>query len=398
MRPIIFFIDDEAKNLTVFEITMPEEYEVHVFDNPQSALDKMLDLEPWVVVSDQRMPGNMHGTRLLEHVKRVHPDAIRILATGYSDENLVVESVRTAQVFDYIKKPWEGPELLASVQRAVDSYLQRKIAASLLKELETRNRVLEELSQELEKHNREEKRLRSELECWVPPFILDALNSKEASFPIVRDLVGVTFDIVGSSKVHGLKVGEKYLRAHILHLFTEATLRHNGWRESHSGDSAYSHFGLVSTTNNIFESALSVTRDFRTGLRNIAQTYGIEVECGLALHLARNCVLDMHEVGIKTLHGLRIQKSFDTTASDIDLLHRMEKLTHSLPGSNVMMSKEFVEGLRNIPPRLLDLGIWQLPDRPGEIHLFMLPSDKLRKEEVESFCQANRIVRPKAAA
>jgi DNA-binding NtrC family response regulator len=110
MQPVIVYVDDEANNLTVFDAICAASWSVHCFDNPLSALARMKELNPWVIVSDQRMP-SMKGVEFLTLAAQLVPLAVRIIVTGYSDEDLVISSVTRAQVFDYIKKPWE-PELL----------------------------------------------------------------------------------------------------------------------------------------------------------------------------------------------------------------------------------------------------------------------------------------------
>jgi DNA-binding NtrC family response regulator len=130
MKPVIFYIDDEPHNLTVFEASMPDEWEICVFDNPMAAIDQLDIKKPWVVVSDQRMP-SMTGVQFLEIVKKILPDSLRIIVTGYSDEELVVESVRKAQVFDYLKKPWDLNELISGLKRAIEYYVNASEAKKL---------------------------------------------------------------------------------------------------------------------------------------------------------------------------------------------------------------------------------------------------------------------------
>src|SRR4051794_17150816 len=103
-KPIVFYVDDEPNNLTVFEAIFPSEWEIRTFENPFEALKALETCVPWVIVSDQRMK-QTNGVEFLHLAQRLQPDSIRILTTGYSDEQLVVESVKKAQIYDYIRKP-----------------------------------------------------------------------------------------------------------------------------------------------------------------------------------------------------------------------------------------------------------------------------------------------------
>lgn len=120
-QPVIFYLDDQRSNLDVFQAAMPDEWSVHIFDDPAQANDALKHQAPWVVVSDQRMP-QLTGVDFLEKTKTICPNAQRIIVTGYSEEDLVIESVRRAEIFDYIRKPWDADDLVVSMNRAVERY------------------------------------------------------------------------------------------------------------------------------------------------------------------------------------------------------------------------------------------------------------------------------------
>lgn len=387
-KPIIFYVDDEPNNLTVFESSLPDEWEVKVFDNPLSALEALEKIRPAVIVTDQRMP-QISGVRFLELARKINDDAIRIVCTGYSDENLIIQSVRSAQVFDYITKPWDADDLESSLRRAVEFYQMRAEKNALLGELSEKNRSLEIKQKEIIDSMERESELRKELECWVPPFVLVALRDGQIKFPVKKDIVGITFDIVNSSKIHGVEVGGKSIRSVIIQTFSELILKHGGWRESHSGDSAYGHFGLFHSEVSPFESALAVAQEFRVSLRSLSQKYNVTVECGIALHPCRNAMMDVHNVLINTPHGAFTQKSFDTTSIDIDILHKMEKLVHELPGTNIVMSEEFVNNVKSANLKLVELGTTVFPGHSNELKLFIIPSSFVKSEDLDKLRPAS---------
>jgi class 3 adenylate cyclase len=227
--------------------------------------------------------------------------------------------------------------------------------------------------------------MRRELECWVPPFVLWALQNPQLKFPIRRDLVGVTFDIIGSSRIHDVTIDGKPLRAAVIQLFSESILRHGGFRESHSGDSAYAHFGLMDGIRGYGEAALAAAREFRVALRGLNKVYHLDLECGIALHAAHDAVVDVHTVHLKTPAGDVTQKSFDTTSNEIDLLHRIEKLVHRLPGSNIIMTESFVEHLTTRPEELIYLGSRQFTGQSKPVKLYLIRSDMLTPEDLREF-------------
>jgi serine phosphatase RsbU (regulator of sigma subunit) len=74
-----------------------------------------------VIISDQRMP-LMNGTEFLSKTVERFPETIRILLTGYTDVEDLVEAINSGKVFKYITKPWNPGNLKAVVQQAADTY------------------------------------------------------------------------------------------------------------------------------------------------------------------------------------------------------------------------------------------------------------------------------------
>ncbi|GAB1537885.1 hypothetical protein NUACC21_05400 [Scytonema sp. NUACC21] len=74
-----------------------------------------------VIISDQRMP-DMNGTEFLSHTVECFPDTIRILLTGFTDVEDLVEAINSGQVFKYITKPWKPDRLKEIVEQAADIY------------------------------------------------------------------------------------------------------------------------------------------------------------------------------------------------------------------------------------------------------------------------------------
>ena len=383
-RPIVVYVDDEPHNLTVFEAALPETYEIHTFDSPLKALDAVTTLNPWVVVSDQKMPG-MVGVNFLEIIKRTHPLAKRVLITGYSEEDLVVDSIRKAGVHDYIRKPWDVEDLAHRIHQMVEMHQLESTLQQKTAQLERQNLDLQELTKRLDAARIEEEAMRKELEAWAPPFILSALNEKEIKFPLVKDLALVTFDLIESSKVHGLRFEDRDVRSIIIHEFSQIVIRNGGWRESHAGDSAYAHFGLIPGVTNIAASAFAVATEFRMALRNLCQRGGFEIECGIGIHFATAVNIFLHTVKIDTAAGTIIQKSFDSSCRAVDLVHRMEKTVHALPGSNIVMSAEFLAALNFPVSRIIDLGEVPLRGQTQPTHLYLKPSDKVSQDLAQEF-------------
>ncbi|MGB5962678.1 MAG: SpoIIE family protein phosphatase [Coleofasciculaceae cyanobacterium] len=118
----LMVVDDEPDNLDLLYRTFRREFRVFKADGAIKALE-LLDKEGAmaVIISDQRMP-LMNGTEFLSKTVERFPETIRILLTGYTDVEDLVEAINSGKVFKYITKPWNPEQLKAVVQQAADTY------------------------------------------------------------------------------------------------------------------------------------------------------------------------------------------------------------------------------------------------------------------------------------
>ena len=118
----ILFVDDESTNLVAFKASFRKLYQVFTTDSGPEALNILQQEEDVaVVITDQRMPG-MTGVQLLREVKDQFPEPKRIVLTGYSDVEAIVEAINEAQAWQYLTKPWVFQELKMVLDRAVESW------------------------------------------------------------------------------------------------------------------------------------------------------------------------------------------------------------------------------------------------------------------------------------
>ncbi|MGK7920506.1 MAG: SpoIIE family protein phosphatase [Trichodesmium sp.] len=118
----LMVVDDEPDNLDLLYRTFRRDFKVYKADSAFSAME-VLDTEGEMalIISDQRMP-EMNGTEFLGKTLEKFPDTVRILLTGYTDVEDLVEAINSGKVFKYITKPWNPEELKAIVQQASETY------------------------------------------------------------------------------------------------------------------------------------------------------------------------------------------------------------------------------------------------------------------------------------
>ena len=117
MKPTLLLVDDEVRILRSLKFLFNKSFTVYSAQNGMDGLSVIKNHEINVVVSDQRMPGNS-GVELLKQVKTISPATMRILLTGYSDLNAVLDSINHGEVYRYINKPWDNQDLIKTVTEA----------------------------------------------------------------------------------------------------------------------------------------------------------------------------------------------------------------------------------------------------------------------------------------
>lgn len=121
-KPKMLVVDDEPDNLDLLYRTFRRDFNVLRAESGVVALEMLAqEGEVAVIISDQRMP-EMKGTEFLSKTVPQFPDTMRIILTGFTDVEDLVEAINSGQVYKYITKPWDPNELKAVVQRAAETY------------------------------------------------------------------------------------------------------------------------------------------------------------------------------------------------------------------------------------------------------------------------------------
>lgn len=126
----LLLVDDESGICNALtRLLRRDGYRIITANNGEQALD-LLALQPvQVIVSDQRMPG-MSGTELLDRVKNLYPDTVRMILSGYTDLKAVTDSVNRGAVFRFLTKPWDDDDLRKQIREAFAHYRAQRGAAA----------------------------------------------------------------------------------------------------------------------------------------------------------------------------------------------------------------------------------------------------------------------------
>lgn len=134
----ILYLDDELGNLQSFYASFRRKYQVFITHDQQEAFDIIKREFPEIVITDQRMPV-VTGVEFLYSVNLIHPDAIKILTSAYSDISAVIDAVNKGHIFNYIKKPWDVNDVELILENAVKYFMAGETIKQQLKKLEKTN-------------------------------------------------------------------------------------------------------------------------------------------------------------------------------------------------------------------------------------------------------------------
>lgn len=138
----VLYIDDEENNLVAFRASLRREFNVYTAVSPETAREYLEKDDLKVIVSDQRMPDKT-GVEFFAEIKESHPEPIRILLTGYSDIQAVVDAINKGEVYRYLTKPWDSGDMKTVIHQAVEIYELRRENKRLMEELKRVNGQLE---------------------------------------------------------------------------------------------------------------------------------------------------------------------------------------------------------------------------------------------------------------
>lgn len=177
---ILLIIDDEIEVIHTLRRIFHQQYTVEIASNKKDALEILANKNVGVILCDQRMP-DMKGTDFFSSIKEVHKDIVKILITGYTSLDDVIEGINKGEVFRYLTKPWNLVDLKNSVEQAFSQLHLIEDNQRMLEELLNINKVLEnkvkDRTEEISKQNKELEKLNKKLELLSIQDYLTGLNN-----------------------------------------------------------------------------------------------------------------------------------------------------------------------------------------------------------------------------
>ena len=117
----LLVVDDEPDVGDSVHDLLRREFRVLKAKSAAEGIQLMHDNEVHIIMTDQRMP-QITGVEFLSKMRIRHPQAVRMLFTGYADLEAVIAAINQGHIYQFLKKPWQPEELIAAVREAADEY------------------------------------------------------------------------------------------------------------------------------------------------------------------------------------------------------------------------------------------------------------------------------------
>jgi phosphoserine phosphatase RsbU/P len=192
----ILVVDDEVANLQKLQRTFVNRYPVLAATNGREALDLVRQNRGIaVIIADQRMP-DMTGVEFLRNTLSLLPDAVRIILTGYTDVDVLMDAINSCKVYRYMVKPWDPPDLLMTVERGLEAQSLALENACFRKELVRRERLARELE------------IAREIQRYILPLQPPVMKGYETAveYHTAREVGGDLYDFDWDPKKNALQV------------------------------------------------------------------------------------------------------------------------------------------------------------------------------------------------
>ncbi|MCG8669726.1 MAG: response regulator [Pseudomonadales bacterium] len=178
MNPCVLFVDDEVGILNALKRQFRGgDYNVLTASSGAAALKILENESVDLIVSDMRMP-HMDGAEFLAKAKKLDPEVVRILLTGFSDLEATTRAINDGGIFGYLTKPWDNKQLVALINSGIahrTSLQQKNMAVtSVIKEREALKDKIKHQQREM---------------AMADQYVRDAYNSLQDGYKRIEEVL-----------------------------------------------------------------------------------------------------------------------------------------------------------------------------------------------------------------
>lgn len=140
-KPSVLYVDDEDINLIIFESNFKDNFNLHCTSSGEQALKILQNKDIDVIVTDQRMP-IMTGVEMLKKSLAINADLGRIVLSGYTDAETIIDAVNNGKIDAYLTKPWDIDHLKSIINDSYSKVMQIRDMYSKINELKAQVKSL----------------------------------------------------------------------------------------------------------------------------------------------------------------------------------------------------------------------------------------------------------------
>jgi CheY-like chemotaxis protein len=126
MRTLLLVDDEENILRAMTRVLRGDGYRILTAASAHDGLEMLRQHEVQVIISDQRMP-EVCGTEFLSKVKKMYPDTVRIVLSGYSDAAAVTDAINRGTIYKFLTKPWNDEDIRLQVRGAFNAHETRLV-------------------------------------------------------------------------------------------------------------------------------------------------------------------------------------------------------------------------------------------------------------------------------
>lgn len=337
----ILIVDDNEGNLNFLRLTFCEDYLVLTANDGEEALKELSKRENSdiaLILTDQRMPG-ISGSELLEESKKTHPNAIRMIITGFPELYNSVHAINKINVDKYIIKPVHDKihELKGYVWDAIKRY-----------DLKTQNDyLLNELKKVIEK----DIRIRNLFSKYLPPEIIRKFEKKD---PRTLQEVEEKEVTVMYSDIRGFtSISEKLTPLETVQLvnryfntMSRIIVKHKGTIDKYIGDAIMAVFGIresdktepVNDAQNAVRCALEMREALRGFNDSSKKQHMPEIHFGIGINTGKAVVGNI---------GSDYLLDYTVIGNVVNMAARIEDLTRNNPDT-ILVGEETYNKAKNL--------------------------------------------------
>jgi adenylate cyclase len=328
----ILYVDDEEQNLVSFKAAFRREYNIFTARSGQEGLEVLKKESIHLIITDQRMP-EMTGVQFLEQAIATYPETIRIVLTGFSDTEAIVDAINTGRIFRYIHKPWNEDELKLTIESArqlLDLQMQNK-------------KLVEELQQKVQE---QEKTLRL-FQKYVPEEVVQkTLNAEEDSLfeGEIRHVAVLFCDIRGFTSISE-RISPKEVVAFLnsyYTIMTDCIRKHHGSVNQFVGDEIFACFGAPMASIKNEQNAVLCALEMISKLKKLNEQYesriGRKVEVGIGINAG---------LVVAGNTGSEDRIEYSITGDTVNTGSRIEDLTKDYPNL-ILIGETVYQKVKNL--------------------------------------------------